>query len=195
MVVIASGPAAAPITVSAAATGGVFNVIAGEPGAGSQLSVSLPGTSRSNVQQFVVRVSGFISAGAGTYTATIQPLLYASTTAGFTAAASNAIFSASAVTWTLTQTAASVLPFMLEEHLVGDNSSGKIIGWSQGQLPTTSVGAALTSATTSPTIITNAPTSVNFVTEPPVQFAFGITIGGTAASTSVLNLSEFQIEQ
>jgi len=195
MQVIAQAPAAANLT---AATGGVFNVIAGEPGAGTQLNLNVPGSNRLNATPFVVRAAGIISLAAGTYTATVQPLVYASTTAGFTAAASNVVaFSAAAVSLTMTTTAAVAAPFELELHLIGDNTSGTLQGWYQGQLPTTSTGTSITTATTSPTALTTngrVLTSVNFSTEPPVQFAVGVTLAGTASATPVISLTEFQLE-
>ena len=84
-------PSAAAVTVATAAGLGVFNVIAGEPGAGTQCNLNVPGSNRLNGQPFVVRAGGIISMSAGTYTATIQPLVFASTTAGFTAALGNVI--------------------------------------------------------------------------------------------------------
>ena len=196
MQVIAQAPAAANAVVTTAGSLGVFNVIAGEPGAGSQLSLSAPGSNRLNGQPFVVRAGGILNMAAGTYTATVQPLVYASTTAGFTAAAGNAIaFSSAAVALTFTSTAAVATPFELELHCIGDSTSGLLQGWFQGQQPTTSVGAAFTSVTTSPTILGRILSAVNYATEPPVQFAVGIgCTAGTAAAGSVATLTQFQIE-
>lgn len=181
-----NGPAAA-LALGAAGAGVVANA------AGTQLALNAPGASALEQVPFVVKVGGYISAAAGTYTATLQPLLYASTTVGFTAAAANAIFSAAAVTITMTQTAASVVPFELEAHLIGDSTSGKVLGWNQGQLPTTSTGTTLTTATSSPTIISNGPTSVTFSAAVPLQFAFGVTIAGTQSTGSVVNVGTFAL--
>lgn len=172
------------------AAGGVFSYTSN----GLQVSANLPGSSAAEQIPFVVKASGYISAAAGTYTSTVQPLLYASTTAGFTAAAANAIFSAAAVTLTMTQTAASLVPFEVEAHLVGDSTSGKVLGWNQAVLPTTSTGTGLSTAVTTPATIVNGPTAVTFSATVPLQFAFGITVTGTQSAGSVLNLGSLFIE-
>lgn len=179
--------AAATIT---AAAGGVFSYTSN----GLQVSANLPGGSAAEQVPFVVKASGTISVAAGTYTATVQPLLYASNTPGFTAAAANAIFSAAAVSLTMTNAAATVIPFEVESHLVGSTGSGTITGWNQAILPTTSTGTTFSQAVTSPTIISNAPSSITFAAAIPVQFAFGITLAGTASTAPVLNLGSFFIE-
>ena len=124
MSVLVNGPSLAPIT---AAAGGVFNVIAGEPGAGAQGTLNLLGSGKLNGQQFVVRAAGVTILPAGTYTATIQPLLYASTVAGFTASAAAAIFSVTAHTVTVTAaTAKSAAQWQLEVHLEGDSTTAQL---------------------------------------------------------------------
>jgi hypothetical protein len=181
-----SAPAASAVT---AATGGVFATAGG-----TQISPLLPGNSVFEQTPFVVKAAGYITAPVGTYTVTIQPLLYASTTVSpvFTAAAANAIFSAAAVSCTITSASTITVPYELEAHLVGDTISGKVSGWNQGIIPTG--GATLADAVTSPTIISNAPTSVAFTgTAAPLAFAFGVTIGGGAPSGPTINLGSFYI--
>jgi hypothetical protein len=193
MVVISQAPAAAPITNAAAATSvtsqaAIFNVIAGEPGAGSQLSLNAPGSNRLNGQPFRVRAAGLIKFSAGTYTATVQPLIYASTTAGFTAAASNAILSAAAVNVVVSAAVAKYAPWYGVVDLSGDSSSGTVAGQMQGAVNANGTNTAISLAAS-----TNPPTSVNFASEPPLQFAAGVTIvGGTQGS--VVSLSQFQLE-
>lgn len=173
-----------------AATGGVFANTAG-----TQISLLLPGSSAFEQVPFVVKASGFITAPIGTYTVTVQPLLYASTTVSpvFTAAAANAIFSAAAVSCTITSASAISVPYELEAHLVGDTTSGKVSGWNQGIIPTG--GNTLADAVTSPTIIANAPTAAVFNTAAaPLAFAFGVTIGGGAPSGPTINLGSFFIQ-
>jgi len=182
----ATAPAASAVT---AATGGVFANTAG-----TQISITLPGGSVYEQTPFVVRAAGYITAPVGTYTVTIQPLLYASTTVSpvFTAAAANAIFSAAAVSCTITSASSITIPYELESHLVGDTVSGKVSGWNQGILPTG--GNTMADAVTSPTIIANAPTSVAFTgTAAALAFAFGVTIGGGAPSGPTINLGSFYI--
>lgn len=199
MQVIAQGNSAAPITVAAAASTtsavtGIFNVIAGEPGAGSQLLLSVPGTNRLNAQPFRLRAAGYVAFNAGTYTATMQPLLYASTSAGFTASAAAAIVSVAAAVVTVASATTIGVPWQIEVLMGGDTTSGTLYG-SATQLvnnQTTLIGA------TAPVAIVNIPTGCNFSTEPPLQFSAACTIGGTAndfpKSGCVSNLSNFQIE-
>lgn len=177
--------AAAPIT---GAAGGTFSYAAN----GIQVSLSLPGGSASEQLPFIVKAGGYVSLGAGTYTASVQPLLYASTTAGFTAVAANAIFSAAAVGWTVTSATPVVAPFALEAHLVGDSTSGKIQGWCQGVSPTAGTGGTTTNLAI--TSLSNAPTSVSFSASVPLQFAFGVALTTTAVASSVVNLGQFLIE-
>ena len=195
MQVIKQAPAAANAAVTTAATLGVPNVIAGEPGAGSQVSLSAPGSNVLNGQPFVVRAGGILNMAAGTYTATVQPVLYASTTAGFTAATGSMLFTITAVALTFTTTAAVAAPIEIEAHLIGDSTSGALNGWYQAQIPNTSVGAAFTPQTIAPTTLGRNLSSVNFATEPPVQFAVGVgCTAGSAAAGSVFTLTNFQLE-
>lgn len=185
MPVVAQIQAVSPIT---GATGGVFNIIAGEPGAGAQAALNLPGSGKFNGQQFKVRASGLAVVTAGTYTATVQPLIYASTVNGFTASAAAAIFSAAAQNVTVASATAKNIPWYVEIALEGDSTSGLLQGVSQGTLDNGAIQLY------DLTVISNAPTSVNFATEPPVQFGAGCTLGGaTTGAGSVVSLSQFQI--
>lgn len=192
MQVIAQAQSAQNVT---AATGGVFTVIAGEPGAGTQCNLNIPGSNRLNGQPFVVRAAGYINLAAGTYTATVQPLVYASSTSGFTAAAGNVVaYSVAAVTLTMTSTAAVATPYEVEVHFQGDTTTGLLQGWYQGLVPTTSTGTTVTSVATAPTVLTRVLSAINFASEPPAQVAFGITLAGTASATPVIALTSFQLE-
>ncbi len=200
MVVIAQAPSAAPATNAAAATSitsqaQIFNVIAGEPGAGAQLALNAPGSNRLNGQPFRVRAAGLVKFNAGTYTATVQPLIYASTTAGFTAAASNAILSAAAVNVVVSAATAKYAPWFANVDLVGDSASGLVAGTATGAVNANGTLDTFpaTAANATWNVIANAPSSINFATEPPLQFAAGVTIvGGTQGS--VVSLSQFQLE-
>jgi hypothetical protein len=183
MAVIANGPSVSTVT---GATGGVFNVIAGEPGAGAQATLNLPGSGKFNGQYFKVRASGLVTLTAGTYTATVQPLLYASTVAGYTASAAAAIYTPTAYNVTVASASTTKVPWTVEVSLEGDSTSGQIHGTTEA---TYYNGAAQLVALAA---ISNAATvsSVNFATEPPVQFAIGCTLGGAttgAGSTSALS--------
>lgn len=164
--------AAAPIT---AAAGGTFVTV-----------LNLP---QNTVEQtpFMVRACGLVSLGAGTYTATVQPLLYASTTAGFTAAAANAVYSTAAVNVTQSSASAKNVPWMTQVIMWGDSTSGLTLGSKYGGLHN---GALQMQAYAN---IDNPPTSVNFLAAVPLQFAAGVTLGN-AAATSVINLGALSLE-
>lgn len=181
-----SSPAA---TIAAVATGGVFSYTSN----GLQVVANLPGGSAMEQVPFIVKASGFITLPNGTYTATIQPLLYASTTPGFTAAAANAIFSAAAVGCTMTATASVTVPWEVEAHLIGNSVGATASGWNQAIIPAISTGTTITLAVTSPTIITNTP-AFTASAAVPLQFAAGVTIGGTAGAGATLALGSFFIE-
>lgn len=179
--------AASPVT---AATGGVFANTGG-----TQTSLQLPASSAFEQTSFIVRAAGYITLPIGTYTCTVQPLLYASTTTSpvFTAAAANALYSAAAAGCTISSAVAISVPWQIESHLIGDTVSGKVTGWNQGSLPVT--GATLATTTISPTVISNAPTAVSFTaTANPLAFAMGFTVGGTAGAYTI-NMGSFYIEQ
>jgi hypothetical protein len=176
-------------SVVTAAVGGVF-----ANAAGTQITPVLPGNSAWEQVPFVVKAAGYITAPIGTYTVTIQPLMYASTTLNFTAAASNAIYSAAAVSCTVTSASAISIPYEIESHLIGDTVSGKCSGWNQGFLP--AAGNTIAGAVISPTIISNALSSVSFTaTTGALAFAFGMTIGGGAPSGPTINMNSFYISQ
>lgn len=138
---------------------------------------------------FVVKASGYASLGAGTYTATVQPLIYASTTAGFTASAAAAIYSSAAVSVTVASGSAVVVPWTVQVQLEGDSTSGKLNGVIQG-----SVNNGAQQLVT-PAIATNVPTSVSFSAATPLQFLCGVTtVGASLPATSVLNLGSFILE-
>lgn len=183
--VVAVAAAAAPIT---AAAGGTFVT-----------TLNLPGGAGAPFEQvpFTIKASGFVTFPAGTYTATIQPLLYASNAAGFTATAAAAIYSAAATSITFASATLPVTkPFSIEAHLIGDSTSKVVTGWTQG---TGYVGgAALNNAILANTIITT-PTpaggwSFTATAAVPVQFQFGIVGGAGLPATSVINLGSFFIE-
>ena len=183
----ANGPAVA-ITVSAAGAYPALNA------AGAQVALNLPGNSTFDQVPFRVYAAGYYSTAAGTYTATIQPLLYASTTPGFTAAVGNAIFSAAAVTLAVTAASASTIPFQLEAHLVAAVAAPVMYGWTIGTLPTTTSGANLAAPVNSAALAIVNPPTVTMTAAIPVQFSFGITVAGTAAAGSTYSLGTFRIE-
>lgn len=197
MQVIAQAPAAANSTIAlgvstAAAALSVFNVIAGEPGAGTQCNLNVPGSNRLNGQPFRVRAAGFVSFAAGTYTSSVQTLLHASTTAGFTAAAASAVYSAAAVAVTIAAATAKVIPWFVETIVSGDSTSGLLNVVNEANMNN---GAQ---QITAPAVGVNVPTAVNFATEPPLQFAASIQVGSTSntfpLSAVTTSLTVFQLE-
>lgn len=185
MAVIANGPSVSTITGT---TGGVFNVIPGEPGAGAQATLNLPGSGKFNGQQFHVKASGLATVTAGTYTATVQPLLYASTVAGYTASAAAAIYSAAAISVTVASASTVKVPWTFDVLIEGDSTSGFVSGFYEGSNYNGAVNLVDLA------VIANPPTSVNFSTEPPLQFAIGTTLGGaTTGAASTVALSQWII--
>jgi hypothetical protein len=179
-----------------AATGGPFVT-----------TLNLPGGSAFEQVPFVVKAAGWYQIGGGTYTASVQPLLYASTTAGYTASAAAAIFSAAAVNVTIAVAAAATLttfPWEMEVTISGDSTSGLITGRCKGSINvsnTTTTGnqqfpTTAASATWDSIPAANAPTGVNFASAIPLQFLCGITFGTTtlAPTTPVIHLGSFFIE-
>lgn len=197
MYIIAQAPAAAPLTLASGASTVAFNVIAGEPGAGTQCNLNAPGSNRLNGQPFRVRAAGNISLAAGTYTSAAVPIsmiLYASNTASFTAVLANNVFSSTAVAiFTQSSAVATSLDWNIEGIFQGDNANGHLMGSTQGETMTPSGVQALSANQVAPT----SPSSVNFASEPPVQFAVGFL---TAAAnllnigSAVANLTSFVLE-
>lgn len=195
MQVISQAPAAASLTIAAGAATATFNVIAGEPGAGTQCNLNLPGSNRLNGQPFKVRAAGFLSLAAGTFTSAATPLqvvLNASNTASFAAASGNAIASLTAVAaFTWTSAVAGGLDWEVEAELIGSNVSGKMTGYVFGNM--TNPNGVPTNTTSAATA--QSPSSVNYATEPPVQFAVSIiSAAANLLAGPVASLSSFQVE-
>lgn len=174
--------AAAPITAAAAAN--VFVTTLNLP---TSTPVSYNGV------PFVVKASGYISAAAGTYTVTVQPLIYASKTAGYTASAAAAVYSAAAYSLTVAAAAAVLSNWQAEVHLEGDSTSNVFNGWYLGSnnngvinlVDLASIGANGAANIASP----------NFGAAVPVQFLAGVTtVGAGFPATSVVALSNFFLE-
>lgn len=178
--VLAVAAAAAPIT---AATGGVFVT-----------TLSAPGSSALESVPFKVKASGWITFAAGTYTATVQPLLHASTSLGFTASAASAIVSAAALTMTITSATASVnTVWETEAEIVGDTTNGKLAGKSGGF--TRDVNGLGLLVTPVILVAANVPASVVFTSATaPVQFLSQMVLGSGAPATSVITLGKFFLE-
>lgn len=198
---IAQAPIGAILTVASGAAQSPFLIAAGEPGAGTQNNLNVPGTNRLNGQPFTVRAAGYMTCGAGTYTSAATPIqfvLWASNTASFAAATGNAIFSTTALAiFSVSSATAVSLPWEVEAELVGDSVSGTIVGVGQA-IYGTSVNIA-TSLKNDRAALAQLPTvhTVNMATEPPLQFAAGCI---TAASnllnvgSTTVTLTQFVLE-
>lgn len=196
MYIISQAPAAAALTVSSGAATTAFAVIAGEPGAGTQLNLNAPGSNRLNGQSFLVRASGFVTFPAGTYTSAATPLtisLYASNTASFAVASGNVIAALTAVpVFTYAAAVAVSMPWEVEAQVSGDSISKSLMGTFQGYEGLGPNGG--TEVIVARAIITNPLTTFNAATEPPVQFAVGIVtaaannLGATTVSLTSLIL-------
>lgn len=178
--VIATASTAAPIT---AATGGTFVT-----------TLNAPGSSALEDVPFKVKATGWVTFAAGTYTATVQPLIHASTSLGFTASAASAIVSATALTMTIASATASVnTVWESEVEILGDTTNGKLAGKSGGfTRDVNSLGLLVTPAIL---VSANTPTAVNFTaTTAPLQFLAQIVLGSGAPATSVVTLGKFFLE-
>jgi hypothetical protein len=174
--------AAAPITGAAAAN--VFVT-----------TLNLPSTPPINFSgiPFVVKANGYFQATAGTYTSTCQPLIYASTIAGFTASASAAIFSATAINVTVASASTKSVPWQIEAHMVCDPVSDTWSGFTLG-----SINNGTSLPIISNGIGTNGAANIagaTFTAAVPVQFLAGCTTTGAALGASaVVGLNQFFID-
>lgn len=154
--------------------------------------LNLPGNSAYEQVPFTVKASGWITLNGGTYTATIQPFLFASTAQGFTASVAAAIVSTTAVNVTVAVAAAATLtafPWQVEATIVGDSTSGKL-ATSMSQRVNNGAQQFLV-----PAAGVNAPTGVNFATAtPPLQFLVGMGVTGATVSAANTNLGSFFLE-
>ncbi len=197
MYVIAQAPSAAAFSVATPVAGiNAFTVIAGEPGAGTQDNLNLPGSNKLNGQPFTVRAAGFLTLAAGTYTSGATPIqfaLYGSNTASFAAASGNLLFSSALAAFTWSSATAKTVPWEIEAEIDGDSTSGILIGASQAL---NSDPNSLRAATARTVLSANLPSSVNFATEPPLQFTVGVVFGTSPNVTGPVtaSMTQFQLE-
>jgi len=152
--------------------------------AGSNLILQAPGSNKLLGKSFYVQASGYATSGPGTFTATIQPILYGD--ASLATVTTKPLFSATAGTLAYTGTASASIPWTLWAEFEGDTTSGTFYGVAQSV-----VGATLKTQT-----ITVAPVStINFATEPPIKFAIGNTTAGTVGTGLKFVTTEFLIYQ
>jgi hypothetical protein len=158
--------------------------------------LNLPGASAYEGIPFTIKASGWVTLNGGTYTASIQPLIYASTSLGFTASVAAAILSSAAVNVTIAVAAAATLtnvPWEGEVTVLGSTVNGTITGRMPAgamivgsSVPLPAAPAAIAAA--------NAPTAVNFASATPLQFLVGVGILGATVSASNATLQSFFLE-
>lgn len=198
MIIVANAPAAAPLTVATGSAYSPFLVAAGEPGAGTQVNLNLPGSGRFNGQPFTVRAAGYMTCPAGTYTSAATPIqfvLFGSNTAAFAAASGNALFSTTALAiFSVSSATALSVPWEIEAEFIGDSASTHIAGAGQA---ITGASVNLTTGVATARAATGAPTAApfNFSAEPPIQFAAGVsTASANLLLVTTVTLTEFLIE-
>lgn len=200
MYVIATAPASAGLTLSSGAATAAFAVAAGEPGAGTQTNLNAPGSNRLNGQPFIVRAAGNVVLAAGTYTSAATPLkfaLFASNTASFAAAATNGLFTSTAIPiFTVSSASPVAVSWEIEGQFLGDNVFSRLMGRCTDQ---SCSPAGAQTAVDAVAVTSTVPSTVNFAAEPPVQFAVGIVSAaanllGTSPGFAVANLTSFILE-
>lgn len=180
MAVIADALKLTPAATMTAAAGGIFQTTAG-----ANLILQAPGSNRLLGKQFYVTASGYVSCASGTYTQTIQPILYGD--ASLATVTTKPLFSCTAGTIAFTGTVAAAIPWAMAAELEGDTISGTFFGNAWGQ-----AGATFKV----PTVIVAPVSTINFATEPPIKFAVGITAGaGTLGASPKFVITEFTITQ
>lgn len=170
------------LKVSPAAVATAAGVI--QASAGGNLILNLPGSNRLNARSYALVASGIAQTASGTYTATIQPVLYGD--ASLATVTTKPLFSASAGTLAFTGTVAGAIPWSLYAEFEGDSTSATIVG-----IASSTVGVTLKTQT-----ITVAPVSaINYATEPPVKFALGFATTGTVGAGFKFTVSDFHLEE
>lgn len=148
--------------------------------AGGNLILNAPGSNRLSGKLFYVQANGYAKCGPGTFTATVQPILYGD--ASLATVTTKPLFSATAGTLAYTGTTSGAIPWSIFAALEGDSVSGLMYGNAQSQ-----VGATFKV----PTVTVVPVSTINFVTEPPVKFAVGMSGGGTFGSNPQFVITDF----
>lgn len=153
--------------------------------AGANLIMALPGSARFSANKIWIFASGYAQSGPGTFTATVQPILYGD--ASLATVTTKPLFSATAGTLAYTGTAAAgaAIPWYLQAEILGDNASGTFNG--EGE---SAVGAAAYKIRTQ---LTAPVSTINFNTEPCVKFAIGNTTAGTVGTSFKFVVESFQV--
>lgn len=152
--------------------------------AGGNLILEAPGSNRLNGKRFGITASGTLATGAGTYTATIAPILYGD--ASLATVTTKPLFTSTAGTLAYTGTVGAAIDWTLSGWLLGSSASGTFYGSISSE-----VGGTFKIGT-----VTVVPVStINFATEPPIKFAMGFTTVGTLGAAVKMTISEFILTQ
>jgi len=86
---------------------------------------------------------------------------------------------------------ATTIPWEVEAQCVGDNTGGRVMGRGTGEL----LYPSGTNAISTLAALAVAPSSVNFATEPPLQFTVGlVTAAANLLGSGVASLTSFVLE-
>lgn len=152
--------------------------------AGSNLIMGLPGSNRMSANKFWVFASGYATSGPGTFTATVQPILYGD--ASLATVTTKPLFSATAGTLAYTGTAATgaTIPWYISAEILGDAASSTFTGEAESAVGLTyKIRTALTAPVS----------SIAWTSEPPIKFAIGNTCGGTVGTNFKFVVESLQI--
>lgn len=150
--------------------------------AGGNLILKAPGSNRLNGTRFSLAASGYAQSTAGTFTATIQPILYGD--ASLATVTTKPLFTTTAGTLAYTGTTGGAIPWTLSGTFEGDSISGLCYGTCSAN-----VGGILSSTATSVKMVS----AINFQSEPPLQFAIGNTNGASVTPGLKFVVSQFQL--
>jgi|SRR6185437_3836091 len=154
--------------------------------AGGNLILNAPGSNKLNGKRFSLVASGWASCTAGTFTSTIQPILYGDTS--LATVTTKPLFTSSAGTLAYTGTTGAAIQWTMAGVFEGDSTSGQLFGSVQSI-----VGGTLKGAT-----VSVAPVSVpiNFASESSMmKFAIGNTNATTVAPGLKFVVNEFYLAQ
>jgi hypothetical protein len=148
--------------------------------AGANLILNMPGSNRLNGTKFYVQASGKAFSGPGTFTATIQPILYGD--ASLATVTTKPLFSATAGTLAYTGTTGAAIPWSIFAEFEGDTTSGTFWG---------SAKSLVAGTLKTDTVIVAPVSTINFATEPPIKFAIGNTTAGTVGTSLKFTVTQF----
>lgn len=161
--------------------------------------INVPGNSAYEQVPFTVKASGWITLNGGTYTATVQPLIYAGAP-GFTASVAAAVLSTAGVPLTIAVAATATnttFPWEAEVVLVGNSTSnsfgGRIPAGALTVGPSGSVAPVPLPA--APAAVTNpAIQALTMSAAAPVQLLIGVGVTGATVSAGTVHLGSFFME-